>query len=78
MAHLISNMNVRKCKMSGTIGVMDYDFFNYNNVIPNLECAKLVAYYRNHNHIAVLSPVLRPDRFNKFFVRKEYNDGIFP
>ena len=25
-----------------SIGVFDYDFFNYESVIPNLECAKLI------------------------------------
>ena len=60
------------------ISIYDYDFFNYENVIPNLECAKLVAYYRNHNDIAVLSPALEPTRYTKCIIRKEYNDGLFP
>lgn len=29
----------------GTIGIHDFDYFHYENVIPNLECAKLVTYY---------------------------------
>lgn len=61
-----------------TIAVYDYDFFRYENVIPNLECAKLVTYYRNHNDIALLAPVLAPARYTKFIVRKEYDDGIYP
>lgn len=40
----------------GSISVYDYDYFHYENVIPNLECAKLVTYYRAHNQICVLSP----------------------
>ena len=44
-----------------SIGVFDYDFFNYESVIPNLECAKLVTYYRQHNHLAVLTPTLVPE-----------------
>lgn len=60
-----------------TIGVMDYDFFTYKNVIPNLECAKLVTYYRAHNEVAVLSPTFNPEMYTKFIIRKEYDDGIF-
>lgn len=59
-------------------GVFDYDFFTYENVVPNLECAKLVTYYRQHNQLAVLSPTLNPGPYTKFFIRKEYDDGIFP
>lgn len=59
-------------------GIYDYDFFNYENVIPNLECAKLITYYRQHNEIAVLVPTLTPEPYTKFIVRKEYDDGIFP
>ena len=44
----------------GTVAVYDYDFFTYENVIPNLECAKLVTYYRNNNDIALLAPTLTP------------------
>lgn len=60
------------------VAVFDYDFFNYENVIPNLECAKLVTYHRNNNDIALLAPVLAPARYSKFIVRKEYDDGIYP
>lgn len=62
----------------GTIAVHDADFFKYENVIPNLECAKLVTYYRNNNEIALLTPHLAPERYTKFIVRKEYNDDDFP
>ena len=61
-----------------TYGVYDYDFFTYENVIPNLECAKLVTYYRQSNQLATLSPVLNPAPYTKFFIRKEYDDGLFP
>lgn len=61
-----------------TVAVYDYDYFHYENVIPNLECAKLVTYYRNHNDIALLAPALEPKRYTKFIVRKEYNDGNYP
>lgn len=61
-----------------TIGVLDYDYFTYQNVIPNLECAKLVTYYRSHNDVAVLSPVFNPEMYTRFIIRKEYDDGIYP
>ncbi len=62
----------------GVIGVFDSDYFHYTNVMPNLECAKLVTYYRNHNEIAVLTSQPNYDKFSKVYYRKEYNDGIFP
>lgn len=61
-----------------TIGVYDYDFFNYENVMPNLECAKLVTYYRNTNNISLLAPALNPVKYTKFIIRKDYDDGIYP
>lgn len=61
-----------------TIAVYDYDFFHYENVIPNLECAKLVTYYRNHKEIALLAPALTPARYSRFIIRKEYDDGVYP
>lgn len=60
------------------IGVYDFDFFHYENVIPNLECAKLVTYLRNHNDIAILSPKINPGMYTRFIIRKEYNDGFYP
>lgn len=62
----------------GTVGVFDYDFFTYPNVVPNLECAKLLGYYRKKRDIAVLVPKFEPERFSQFFIRKEYDDGIYP
>jgi len=61
-----------------TIAVYDYDFFNYEKVIPNLECAKLVTYYRNKKDIAVLTPTLIPQKYTKCITRKEYDDGFYP
>lgn len=62
----------------GVIGIYDFDFMNYNHVIPNLECAKLYTYYHNMHEIAVLTPILEPEKYTQFFVRKEYNDGFYP
>ena len=63
---------------TGTLGVYDFDFFNYEHVIPNLECAKLVTYYRARNKLTVLAPILTPSKYTDFIIRKEYDDGIFP
>ena len=62
----------------GVVGVYDWDFMHYENVIPNLECAKLYTYFHNRHEIAVLASEIEPERYTKFFVRKEYNDGIYP
>lgn len=62
----------------GVIGIHDYDFFNYTNVLPNLECAKLCAYHKKNREIAVLAPELAPERFSTLYVRKDYDDGIYP
>lgn len=61
-----------------TIAAYDYDFFHYENVVPNLECAKLVTYYRNHKEIALLAPAMTPARYGRFIIRKDYEDGIYP
>jgi len=60
-----------------SIGVFDYDFFNYENVIPNLECAKLITYYRQHNFLTVLTPTLAPEPYSKYIIRKDYDDGCY-
>lgn len=61
-----------------SVGIFDYDFFNYESVVPNLECAKLVTYYRQHNQLAVLTPTLAPEPYTRYFIRKEYDDGNYP
>lgn len=62
----------------GTVSIVDYDFFHYNHVIPNLECAKLYTYFHNIHEIAVLTPHLEPARYTQVYIRKEYNDGQYP
>lgn len=58
------------------IGVYDYDFFHYSNVIPSLECAKLIAYYRARRDIAILTPQFSAPQYTKYYVQKNYDDGI--
>lgn len=61
-----------------TIGVYDWDFMHYENVIPNLECAKLCTYFHNRHEIAVLTPMLTPAPYTQYYIRKDYNDGLYP
>ena len=61
-----------------TISIYDADFFHYEHVIPNLECAKLYTYFHNHHEIAVLTPTLNPAPYTQCYIRKDYNDGIYP
>lgn len=60
------------------VGIHDYDFFHYWNTMPNLECAKLLAYYKKKRDITLLAPSLEPKRYNSLFVRKDYEDGLYP
>ena len=46
-----------------TIGIYDADFFTYEAMIPNLECAKLVTYFRKKREIAALSTTLSPEKY---------------
>ena len=46
-------------------------------MIPNLECAKLVSYFRKKREIATLSPTLSPEKYTQFYVRKDIDDGRF-
>ena len=43
----------------------------------NLELMKLSAYYKKKREVVVLSPSFTPDRHQKFYLRKDYNDGNF-
>lgn len=61
----------------GVIGVYDYDFMNYAPVIPNLECAKLCAYFQQKKEVTILVPTLEPERYTKIYIRKDYDDGKY-
>lgn len=61
-----------------TVGIWDADFFSGGEVLPNLECAKLSAYFKRKRDITVISPTLSPERFTNFYVRKDLLDGNFP
>ena len=61
-----------------SIGLHDLDMANYTYVPFNLELMKLSAYYKKNREIVILSPNLTPERHQKFFVRKDFDDGNFP
>ena len=44
----------------------------------NLELMKLATYYKQHNEIVKLATTLEPERYTKFYVRKDWDDEIYP
>lgn len=61
-----------------SIGLYDVDFFKYHQVMFNLEIMKLASYFKNKREITVLSPTFSPEKYSKFFLRKDFYDGTFP
>ena len=60
------------------IGIYDWDFFNYTPAIPNLECGKLCAYHKKKKDITVLTPTIVSTKFYHYYIRKDYEDGLYP
>ena len=60
------------------IGLWDADFMTFRQPIFNLELMKLATYYKQQNQIVTLAPKLEPERYTKFYVRKDWDDGIYP
>ena len=61
-----------------SIGIMDADMSAYTLVPFNLEVMKLSAYYKKRGELVVLSPSFTPEKHQKFFYRKDYDDGDYP
>ena len=61
-----------------SIGLYDVDMNTYKLVPFNLELMKIAAYYKKQREIVVLSPHFTPERHQKFFIRKDYDDGNYP
>lgn len=61
-----------------SIGMYDMDVATYTLVPFSLELMKLSAYYKKKKEIVILSPHFTPERHQKFFLRKDYDDGNFP
>ena len=60
-----------------SIGLYDQDMALYTLVPFNLELMKLSAYYKKKREVVILSPSFTPERHQKFFLRKDYDDGNF-
>lgn len=60
-----------------SIGLYDQDMATYALVPFNLELMKLAAYYKKKRQIVVLSRRFCPERYEKFFLQKDYDDDIF-
>ena len=61
-----------------SVGIMDADMAKYTLVPFNLEAMKISAYYKKKGEIVILSPQFTPERHQKFFYRKDYDDGDYP
>lgn len=60
------------------VGLYDADMTKYKIVPVNLDLMKLSAYYKKNRQIVSLSTIFNPEKFSKFIIRKDYNDGDFP
>ena len=60
-----------------SIGCYDADIQKYIHVPFNLELMKLSSYYKKKGQIVSLAPCFTPERYTKFFYRKDYQDGDF-
>ena len=49
----------------------------YKQPVFNLELMKLATYYKQRNDLVKLAPVLEPERYTKFFFRKDWDDGNY-
>ena len=61
-----------------SIGMYDMDMATYTLVPFNIDLMKLSAYYKKKREVVVLSPLFTPERHQKFFLRKDFDDGNFP
>lgn len=61
-----------------SIGLYDLDMAQYERTPFNLELMKMATYYKNKNQIVLLAPKFAPERYSKFIVRKDYEDGNYP
>lgn len=61
-----------------SVGLYDVDFFEYHQVLLNLEIMKLATYFKGKKEITALSPTYSPERYGSFYLRKDFYDGTFP
>lgn len=56
------------------IGLYDQDLVRFLHIPFNLELMKLSGYYKNNNQIVRMSPVIDPEKYQKFYYQKDYDD----
>jgi len=61
-----------------SIGLHDIDIATYTHVPFNLEIMKMATYFKRKKEIVHLSSSLNPDKYGEFYIRKDFDDGIFP
>lgn len=61
-----------------SIGLFDLDMAEYVYVPFNLELMKIGGYYKKKGEVVVLSPIFSPFRHQKFYIRKDIDDGKYP
>ena len=60
-------------------GMLDFDLTYWQQpIIFNLELMKLANYYRQQHHLVKMSHKAEFDRFTKVFIRKDYDDNVYP
>ena len=50
----------------------------YRQPVFNLELMKLATYHKKKRDIVKLAPILEPERYTKFYYRKDWDDGDYP
>ncbi len=61
-----------------SIGLYDHDSSRYGATFFNLELMKMSTYYKKHNELTTFVMALDLDKYTKTFLRKDYDDGVFP
>lgn len=60
-----------------SVGLWDADKTKYPTAPLNLELMKLSSYYKGKREIVTLAPEIAPNKYSRFILRKDYNDGEF-
>lgn len=61
-----------------SIGLYDIDFMTFIHVPFNLEIMKLASYFKSKKEVTILTSYLEPERYSQCYIRKDFNDGVFP
>lgn len=61
-----------------SVGLYDMDNDLYKTTPFNLELMKLSTYYKKRRQIVALSPEFKPNYYSQFYLRKDYEDNLYP